>query len=129
MSTSALSWATLAVGLTRGADAAGKFKINPQTANTSRKSDANVRVGVIGLGAAIDYVESVGLDAIAAYEHELLVHAVLLGQARALEQVIGGRKAKPEEVEQRGPLGHARQARIVGVDRFNSKFHRALSRA
>ena len=28
--------------------------------------------GVIGLGAAIDYVESIGLDAIAAHEHELL---------------------------------------------------------
>ncbi len=31
--------------------------------------------GVIGLGAAIDYVNSVGLDAIAAYEHELLEYA------------------------------------------------------
>jgi cysteine desulfurase/selenocysteine lyase len=30
--------------------------------------------GVIGLGAAIDYVESVGLDEIAAWEHELLLH-------------------------------------------------------
>ncbi len=32
-------------------------------------------VGVIGLGAAIEYVESVGLDRIAAHEHELLVYA------------------------------------------------------
>ncbi len=31
--------------------------------------------GVIGLGAAIDYVNSVGLDAIAAYEQELLEYA------------------------------------------------------
>ena len=31
--------------------------------------------GVIGLGAAIDYVNSVGLDAIAAYEHDLLDYA------------------------------------------------------
>jgi cysteine desulfurase/selenocysteine lyase len=31
--------------------------------------------GVIGLGAAIDYVESVGLDRIAAHEQDLLVHA------------------------------------------------------
>ncbi|MFT3775815.1 MAG: cysteine desulfurase [Minicystis sp.] len=30
--------------------------------------------GVIGLGAALDYVESIGLDAIAAREHELLTH-------------------------------------------------------
>jgi len=31
--------------------------------------------GVIGLGAAIDYLNEVGLDRIAAYEHELLIHA------------------------------------------------------
>jgi cysteine desulfurase/selenocysteine lyase len=31
--------------------------------------------GVIGLGAAIDYVNSIGLDAISAYEHELLEYA------------------------------------------------------
>ena len=31
--------------------------------------------GVIGLGAAIDYLSEVGLDAIAAYEHELLAYA------------------------------------------------------
>ncbi len=31
--------------------------------------------GTIGLGAAIRYLESVGLDRIAAYEHELLVYA------------------------------------------------------
>lgn len=30
---------------------------------------------VIGLGAAIDYLNDVGMDAIAAYEHELLVYA------------------------------------------------------
>ncbi len=30
---------------------------------------------VIGFGAAIDYLEKIGLDAIAAYEHELLVYA------------------------------------------------------
>ena len=30
---------------------------------------------VIGFGAAIDYLEQIGLDAIAAYEHELLVYA------------------------------------------------------
>jgi cysteine desulfurase/selenocysteine lyase len=31
--------------------------------------------GIIGLGAAIDYVNDVGIDAIAAYEHELLEYA------------------------------------------------------
>jgi len=31
--------------------------------------------GIVGLGAAIDYVNSVGLDGIAAYEHELLEYA------------------------------------------------------
>jgi cysteine desulfurase / selenocysteine lyase len=31
--------------------------------------------GVIGLAAALDYVDSIGLDAIAAYEHDLLVYA------------------------------------------------------
>ncbi len=37
--------------------------------------------GVIGLGAAIDYINAIGLDAIAAYEHELLEFAT----ARASE--------------------------------------------
>ena len=37
--------------------------------------------GVIGLGAAIDYVNATGLDAIATYEHELLEYAT----ERALE--------------------------------------------
>ncbi|MET0985170.1 MAG: cysteine desulfurase [Steroidobacteraceae bacterium] len=31
--------------------------------------------GVIGLGAAIDYLTAIGMDRIAAYEHELLVYA------------------------------------------------------
>ncbi len=31
--------------------------------------------GAIGLGAAIDFVESIGLDTIAAYEHDLLTYA------------------------------------------------------
>lgn len=37
--------------------------------------------GVIGLGAAIDYLNGVGMERIAAYEHELLVH----GTAALLE--------------------------------------------
>jgi cysteine desulfurase/selenocysteine lyase len=40
--------------------------------------------GGIGLGAAFDYVSGVGLDAIAAYEHELLVYGTEL-----LEQIPG----------------------------------------
>ncbi len=31
--------------------------------------------GIVGLGAALDYVASIGIDAIAAYEHELLEYA------------------------------------------------------
>ena len=31
--------------------------------------------GAVGLGAAIDYVQAIGLERIAAWEHELLVHA------------------------------------------------------
>lgn len=39
----------------------------------------------VGLGAAIDYVTRIGLDAIAAYEHELLAYATrLLGGIRGL---------------------------------------------
>jgi cysteine desulfurase/selenocysteine lyase len=30
--------------------------------------------GIVGLGAAVDYVQSIGLDAIGAWEHELLAH-------------------------------------------------------
>jgi cysteine desulfurase/selenocysteine lyase len=40
--------------------------------------------GAIGLGAAIDYLASVGLERIAAYEHELLTYAT-----QTLEQIPG----------------------------------------
>lgn len=40
--------------------------------------------GVIGLGAAVDYIKSVGLENIQAYEHELLGHA-----ARELSKIEG----------------------------------------
>lgn len=50
--------------------------------------------GVVGLGAAIDYVNAIGLEAIAEYEHELLDYAT----ARALEveglRIIGTAKDK-----------------------------------
>ncbi len=42
--------------------------------------------GVIGLGAAIDYVSGLGLDKIAAYEHDLLSYAT-----KAIERVPGVR--------------------------------------
>ena len=40
--------------------------------------------GGIGLGAALDYTNSIGLDRIAAYEHELLVYGT-----EALQQIPG----------------------------------------
>ena len=50
--------------------------------------------GVIGLGAAIDYVSALGLDAIAAHERELLAYAT--EQARAVSglRLIGTAKDK-----------------------------------
>ncbi len=42
--------------------------------------------GVIGLGAAIEYLNRIGLEAVAAYEHELLEHAT-----RSLARVPGVR--------------------------------------
>jgi cysteine desulfurase/selenocysteine lyase len=42
--------------------------------------------GVVGLGAAIDYLAGIGFERIAAHEHELLVHAT-----RQIEQIPGVR--------------------------------------
>jgi cysteine desulfurase/selenocysteine lyase len=42
--------------------------------------------GIVGLGAAIDYINTIGLDAIAAYEHDLLEYATV-----ALSQLSGVR--------------------------------------
>jgi cysteine desulfurase/selenocysteine lyase len=45
--------------------------------------------GVIGLGAALDYVSSIGLEKITAYEHELLVYGTqVLSQIKGL-RIIG----------------------------------------
>lgn len=50
--------------------------------------------GVIGLGAALDYVSAIGLDAIAAHEHELLVYGIQkLSEIKGL-QIIGTAKHK-----------------------------------
>jgi cysteine desulfurase/selenocysteine lyase len=44
--------------------------------------------GAIGLGAAIDYINGIGLDRIAAYEHELLDYATeLIGSIRGVRLV------------------------------------------
>ena len=44
--------------------------------------------GGIGMGAALDYLNAVGLDKIAAYEHELLVHGTeLLNQIEGLHLI------------------------------------------
>lgn len=50
--------------------------------------------GVRGLGAAIDYVQSIGLETIAAYEHQLLAYANQQIQAVAGLRVIGTAKVK-----------------------------------
>ncbi|HEY7064288.1 MAG TPA: cysteine desulfurase [Chloroflexota bacterium] len=50
--------------------------------------------GVVGLGAAIDYVQGVGLDAIAAYESELLAYATERLTALPRVRIIGTAKHK-----------------------------------
>ncbi|HJY83508.1 MAG TPA: cysteine desulfurase [Candidatus Binatia bacterium] len=54
--------------------------------------------GGIGLGAAIDYVTEIGLEAVAAYEHELLVYATeALSTIKGL-RIIGTAKEKASVV-------------------------------
>jgi cysteine desulfurase / selenocysteine lyase len=50
--------------------------------------------GVVGLGAAIDYVHAVGLDAIGAYEHELLAYATARLSAIPQVRIIGTAREK-----------------------------------
>ena len=50
--------------------------------------------GVIGLGAALDYVDGIGLDRIAAYEHELLAHATHALAAIPQVRLIGTARHK-----------------------------------
>ncbi|MDE2058473.1 MAG: cysteine desulfurase [candidate division NC10 bacterium] len=50
--------------------------------------------GAIGLGAAIDYVSGIGLDQIAAYEHELLAYATDATSAIPGLRIIGTAKEK-----------------------------------
>ena len=50
--------------------------------------------GVVGLGAAIDYVNSIGIDQIASYEHELLEYATQrAGEVEGL-RLVGTAKNK-----------------------------------
>ncbi|WP_300297768.1 cysteine desulfurase [Ferrovibrio sp.] len=51
-------------------------------------------VEAVGLGAAIDYVQSIGLEAIAAHEHDLLVYATEKLQAINSLRIIGNAKKK-----------------------------------
>lgn len=50
--------------------------------------------GAIGLGAAIDYITGIGLDRIAAHEHELLVYATQALSAIPGVRLIGTAKSK-----------------------------------
>jgi cysteine desulfurase/selenocysteine lyase len=50
--------------------------------------------GAIGMGAAIDYVEGIGLDAIAAYEKDLLAYATAKVSAIEGVRIIGTAKEK-----------------------------------
>jgi cysteine desulfurase/selenocysteine lyase len=50
--------------------------------------------GVIGLGAALDYVSAVGMDRIAAYEGELLAHGTRVLSAAPGVKIIGTARQK-----------------------------------
>jgi len=50
--------------------------------------------GVIGLGAAIDYVSEIGMEAISRYEHELLMHATEALSAIKEVRIIGDARKK-----------------------------------
>ena len=50
--------------------------------------------GAIGLGAAIDYLKAVGMDAIAAHEHDLLAYATEQMQALPGVRILGTAKYK-----------------------------------
>ena len=54
--------------------------------------------GVIGLGAALDYLDGVGLDRVTAYEDELLVHATEALSAIPGVRIIGTAKEKASVV-------------------------------
>lgn len=45
--------------------------------------------GIIGLGSAVDYINDIGLAAIAAYEHRLLMYATELAEQQSDLRIIG----------------------------------------
>ncbi|MDZ4857663.1 MAG: cysteine desulfurase [Candidatus Hydrogenedentes bacterium] len=50
--------------------------------------------GVIGLGAAVDYLDSIGMDRIAAYEHELTQYGTQLLQSISGLHIVGTAREK-----------------------------------
>ena len=50
--------------------------------------------GIVGLAAAIDYVNGIGLDAIATYEHELLEYATAAMSQLSGVRIVGTAPAK-----------------------------------
>ena len=52
---------------------------------------------VVGLGAAVDYLSAIGMDAVAAHEHSLVEHAL-----RSLGEIDGLRIVGPTTTENRG---------------------------
>jgi cysteine desulfurase/selenocysteine lyase len=50
--------------------------------------------GVVGLAAALEYVSSIGIDAISAYEHDLLLHATKRLQEIEGLRIIGTAREK-----------------------------------
>ena len=52
---------------------------------------------VVGLGAAVDYLSAIGMDAVAAHEHSLVEHAL-----RSLGEIEGLRIVGPTTTENRG---------------------------
>jgi cysteine desulfurase/selenocysteine lyase len=54
--------------------------------------------GAIGLGAALDYLDAVGIDNVAAYEHELLTYATAKLSAIPQLKIIGNARRKASVV-------------------------------
>ena len=52
---------------------------------------------VVGLGAAVDYLSAIGMDAVAAHEHSLVEHAL-----HSLGEIEGLRIVGPTTTENRG---------------------------
>jgi selenocysteine lyase/cysteine desulfurase len=75
--------------------------------------------GVVGLGAAIDYLFKVGIPGIAAYEHALLEYAT-----QALATIPGLRPSARREQGERAVLRHSRRAERKHRAASGQKRHR-----